>query len=271
MKLSAWKESKEIPVIYGIHNVITNKWYIGSCYNMKNRLYRHYYNLTHNSHHSPKLQRSWNKYGEDNFEVLILKTLSSGEIEDMFNIEEYFIKDFDSKNNGYNILDTCKHVGPFHLYKEAAEKAGKTHNKPVVAIDRYTGEFVKKYSSITEAAKDVHTSTSNISRVCLHFLRYMKGFVFLYEEDYDPSQNYAVPLHHMKGVAKSEEVKMKMRQHSSRAKKVYKYDLTNNLIGTYMSRSDAERQNNMAKEYLRHHLNETINGYIYTYEIKDIV
>lgn len=34
MELSAWKQSEKIPVIYGLHNLITNKWYIGSCHNL---------------------------------------------------------------------------------------------------------------------------------------------------------------------------------------------------------------------------------------------
>lgn len=270
MKLSAWKQCKEIPVIYGITNTITNKWYIGSCHNMRDRIHRHYYYLTHDNHHSPKLQKSWNKYGEDSFEVVVLKSLENIS-DDMFTLEEQFIQIFDSKNNGYNILDVCKHIGEFKLSKESAEKIGKTHSKTVIAIDRYTGKFYKRYSSLTEAAKELHTSTTNISGVCSHRLRYAKDLVFVYETEYDPTIDYSVPFHHSKGVPKTEEWKIKMRQSSTRAKKVYKYDLTNTLVATYSSRSEAERQNGFKKEFLRYHLDKVIDNYIYTYEIKDIV
>lgn len=270
MKLSAWRKCKEIPVIYGIHNIITNKWYIGSCHNMRDRLHRHYYCLTHDQHHSPKLQKSWNKYGENAFEVIVLKSLEETS-DDMFTIEEQFIKAFDSKDNGYNILDICRHVGTFKLSKESADKAGKTHSKAVIAVDRYTGKFYKRYSSLTEAAKELHASTTNISGVCSHRLRYVKGFVFIYENEYDPTKDYSVPFHHCKGVPKTEEWKAKMRQNSARAKKVYKYDLTNTLVATYNSRSEAERQNGLKKEFLRYHLNKVIDNYVYSHEIKDIV
>ena len=75
MKLSAWRKCEQIPVIYGIYNLATDKWYVGSCHNLKDRLHRHYYYLSHNNHHSTKLQRAWNKYGEDVFGAIILKNL----------------------------------------------------------------------------------------------------------------------------------------------------------------------------------------------------
>ncbi len=134
---------------------------IGSCHNMRDRLRRHYYCLTHDQHHSPKLQRSWNKYGENAFEVIVLKSLEETS-DDMFTIEEQFIKAFDSKDNGYNILDVCKHVGTFKLSKESADKAGKTHSKAVIAVDRYTSKFYKRYSSLTEAEVPVIYGIHNI-------------------------------------------------------------------------------------------------------------
>ena len=55
MKLYEWKYCEKIPVIYGILNTATGKWYIGSCGSMRDRMHRHYYCLTHNCHHSNKL------------------------------------------------------------------------------------------------------------------------------------------------------------------------------------------------------------------------
>ncbi len=271
MKLSAWKQSEKIPVIYGLHNLVTNKWYIGSCHNLQDRLHRHYYHLTHNIHHSIKLQRSWNKYGNFNFEAVILKKLDDSEIKNIFTIEESFIKIFNSKEDGYNILDICKPVFKFSQTPENAKKAGLTHAKSIYAIDRFTGKVIGEYSSITKASIIFHESTSNISQVCKHKLRYCKDTVFIYKEEYNPSIDYRVLNHHMKGIAKTEEWKIKARRASKRARKVYMYDLENNLIKIYISRSDAERDNNFKKEFLRFRLDKPINGYIFTHEIKDIV
>lgn len=271
MKLSAWKQCKEKSVIYGLHNLITNKWYIGSCHDLKDRLHRHYYHLTHNKHHSSKLQRSWNIYGDSNFEVCILKILQEFEIKDMFTIEESFIKSFDSKENGYNILDVCKNVHKFFQKTESAMKAGATHAKAIYAIDRFTGKIIGKYKSITEASKIFNESTSNISQVCKHRLRYCKNTVFVYKEEYSSSIDYRVLYHHMKGVAKTEEWKKKAILSNKKAKKVYMYNLEGTLIEVYNSRLEAERKNNFRKEFLRTRLNKPINGYVFTHEIKDIV
>jgi hypothetical protein len=68
--------------VYCIKNTITNKVYIGSSLNIKSRLKTHIFSLKNNKHHSLKLQRSYNKYGKDNFispngNILIGKNLGS--------------------------------------------------------------------------------------------------------------------------------------------------------------------------------------------------
>lgn len=56
-----FKQCKELPDhsgIYGIKNVITDKFYIGSAESIIKRLKRHYTYLKSLNHHSSKLQRS---------------------------------------------------------------------------------------------------------------------------------------------------------------------------------------------------------------------
>lgn len=271
MKLNTWKDCQTIPVIYGIQNIITNKWYIGSCHNFRDRVRRHFYNLEHNCHHSNKLQRSWNKYGSNAFEIMILKQLEPIDVEKIYQIEEDFIRLFDSSKNGYNMLDKCYNYQCFKMSEEAAKRAGMTHSKPILALDRYTGNIIKRYSSIQEAADDVGSNTSNISQVCKHRHRICKNLVFVYEEEYDPEKDYRVLYHHMKGVCKSDDWKAKARLHNKNAVPTYKYDLNGNLIAKYTSRSEAEKQNGLPKEFLRRRLDIPVNGFIYTNKIKDIV
>jgi group I intron endonuclease len=52
---------------------MNNKCYIGSSDNVKKRFRTHKRALKLGIHHSAPLQRAWNKYGQDNFEFLILK------------------------------------------------------------------------------------------------------------------------------------------------------------------------------------------------------
>ena len=55
-------------VIYVIKNVHSNKLYFGSSvYGLTKRKRTHLTNLRNNKHHSIKLQRAWNKYGEEAF------------------------------------------------------------------------------------------------------------------------------------------------------------------------------------------------------------
>jgi group I intron endonuclease len=59
--------------VYGIRNKITKKWYIGSAAcSMITRWCQHRGMLREGTHHSPHLQASWNKYGEEAFEFVVL-------------------------------------------------------------------------------------------------------------------------------------------------------------------------------------------------------
>ena len=59
--------------IYKIVNTINGHKYVGSSVNIKKRWHEHRRELKQNKHHSPYLQRAWNKYGEDAFEFLIIE------------------------------------------------------------------------------------------------------------------------------------------------------------------------------------------------------
>lgn len=53
--------------IYRIRNILNDRVYIGSAVNLARRWGLHKHQLRQNKHHSLKLQRAWNKYGEDRF------------------------------------------------------------------------------------------------------------------------------------------------------------------------------------------------------------
>ena len=87
--------------IYKIINKITNQVYVGQTTNLQRRLENHLSALRNNSHVNPKLQSSWNKYGEENFEItsqiyeLTREELNKKEIEE--------IKKENSYENGFNL------------------------------------------------------------------------------------------------------------------------------------------------------------------------
>lgn len=59
--------------IYKILNKLNNKFYIGSSCDLLKRFNTHKNALNKNKHHSVLLQRSWNVYGSENFEFIILE------------------------------------------------------------------------------------------------------------------------------------------------------------------------------------------------------
>ena len=87
--------------IYYITNKVNKKQYIGETINFEERKAKHLAALRSNKHHSIKLQRAYNKYGEENFEW-------SWDIYDVSNekdlklLEQEKISYYNTYENGYN-------------------------------------------------------------------------------------------------------------------------------------------------------------------------
>lgn len=95
-------------VIYEIRNIITNKMYIGSAVDFDRRKRGHLNTLRKQVHHSIKLQRSWNKYGESAFEFNILENVDDVSI--ILEREQFYIDIYKAyiPKFGYN---TCINAG----------------------------------------------------------------------------------------------------------------------------------------------------------------
>lgn len=89
--------------IYQIKNILNNKIYIGSAKDFDKRWKRHFNDLNNGSHSSIKLQRSFDKHGNV-FECSVLEEIPY-EKELIIERENFWIKELNSKINGYNIAD----------------------------------------------------------------------------------------------------------------------------------------------------------------------
>lgn len=87
--------------IYKIINNLTGEKYVGQTTNFSRRITDHKQQLNSGKHKNPKLQASWNKYGEENFSIIKQQYNLSKEELDQKEIEE--IKKEDSYNNGFNL------------------------------------------------------------------------------------------------------------------------------------------------------------------------
>ena len=89
--------------IYGIRNKVNNKIYVGKTgMNFGDRWDSHKALLRNNKHDNPYLQNAWNKYGEQNFEFIVIEDCNVDKLNER---EMYWIKYYKDKNLAYNIHD----------------------------------------------------------------------------------------------------------------------------------------------------------------------
>lgn len=88
--------------IYFITNNETGEKYVGKTTNIKRRKNEHFNKLKINRHINKKMQNSWNKYGEKAFAFDFIEFDISSE-QELNEKEIYYIKKYDSFNNGYNL------------------------------------------------------------------------------------------------------------------------------------------------------------------------
>ena len=96
--------------IYKITNTINSKSYIGqTIQNVKERFYQHCATKCSQAILNMVIHKAINKYGKSNFTIEVIEEVESTNLNDR---ERYWIKYYDSYNNGYNSTkggqDGCK-------------------------------------------------------------------------------------------------------------------------------------------------------------------
>ena len=247
--------------IYKIINVINNKIYIGSASNIENRFATHKNSLRNNKHHSIYLQRSWNKYGDLNFNFEIIEYCEKLEL---LNREQYYL---DTLNPEYNI---CKIAGSCLGVKgtpESNQKKSDNHfqkgkfgkdNLSSIVVYQYDleGNFIKEWENAECINRELGFDPANIrTSVKQKVIRY--NFFWSYDflgETYD-----SVP---------------KSKDRSKTCKKINQYTLDGILIKTFNSIKEAEELLNKKNSSIRHCLSnkcKTAYGYIWKYkEVEDL-
>ena len=137
--------------IYFITNKINKKQYIGETTNFEKRKSRHLSDLRANKHHSEKLQRAYNKYGEENFEWTydVYEINSEDELK---LLEQKMISYYHTYEDGYN----CTRGGDGNSFLFNYETACALYN----ILQRYDGvsRQISKYYNCD------HTVIDNIKK-----------------------------------------------------------------------------------------------------------
>jgi group I intron endonuclease len=111
--------------IYCIENLVNGKRYIGQSKNIYHRWDYHKSNLNNNRHYNGYLQKSWNKYGADNFKFYILEKCILKELNEK---EKSWISYYNTKEAGYNLTyggDGCIGRTCLEITKNKISKANK--------------------------------------------------------------------------------------------------------------------------------------------------
>lgn len=91
--------------IYSIYSKSQNKYYIGKSIDIHKRILKHQSDLRLNKHHSNYLQNVYNKYGLDDLVFSIIKECPNYSNEQLCEIEQKYIKQYDSFHNGFNMTE----------------------------------------------------------------------------------------------------------------------------------------------------------------------
>lgn len=75
--------------VYAITHIASGKQYVGSTIRLKDRFAWHKRQLNRDKHHCIKLQRAWNKHGQDAFNFTVLEQVEIGN--DIHSREEYWM------------------------------------------------------------------------------------------------------------------------------------------------------------------------------------
>lgn len=185
---------KKLSGVYIISNIKNNKKYIGSCTSsIKQRLNNHKNELKKGKHRNTYLQRSFNKYGIENFTFEILE---EHDPEFCISMEQYWMNMLNVTNRkfGYNIAPVAGNsfgqkrtkqqrenisnslkgkrkgiLNPRYGTKWSEETrlkiANSSKNKAVLKLD-LNNNIIAEYKSLSEAGKLNNLYSDHIGKVC---------------------------------------------------------------------------------------------------------
>lgn len=254
-----------------------NKKYVGQSIDIKCRLRKHFVKLRNGQHENRHLQRSFNKYGEENFKSYILEECSQEKLNDR---EKFWIKKINSYGDGFNLTiggdgingwkadeEFKKHMSEIvsgkknpnygHKWTDemkhnlSKQRKGKYENesnpnsKKIICV-----ETLKIYNTINDASIDCHCkNASSISRCLkdkrnvannLHFVLYDKEiYQYLLENQFE----YLCECYKGKGIIADLTNKVFYKKYELKNKLYQSLDFTTREISKIVSQDKFKIEN----------------------------
>ena len=170
------KYQREHYGIYCIECVETNTKYIGQTYeNFYRRWIFHKWNLKNNHHSNTYLQNAWNKYGRKSFRIYPIESFELSQKdsitkEKLDELEEYYIKKFDTFENGFNLTTGGEKCKMSTLSEEAKRKIGEK-NKINMLGKKHSDKTRKLMSEAHKGYIKSETHRENLSKSLTGFTR----------------------------------------------------------------------------------------------------
>ena len=201
--------------IYKITNNINGKVYIGQTTRTIKDRWKQHINDSKSKTNLPYFHKAINKYGPENFSIEKIIEAPQSELDEL---EIFYIKKYDSYNNGYNMtlggLTGRKYDSDYiyALWDEGKSKQEiinitgisshqfwevmknyKNYSKPeaikrgstiMKAIDQYdlNNNYIQSFPSIQEAARQTKSQATNIVKVLKGKMKKTNGYIWKYQQ-----------------------------------------------------------------------------------------
>lgn len=203
-----------------------------------------------NGYKSQMFYRAIEKYGWDNFKHEILFEGLTKEDAENKEIELIRFYKTDNCNYGYNVDH-----GGFSVGRMSDETKNKLSETKSIAVVKYSksGEFIKKYSCRTDAAKEHNVSGAAITSCCRNILKTVAGFIWRYADE-------KLTVEHIAWCNTDDSENRKLS--------VCQYTLSGDFIKEYESAEYAQKIDGYCATSIRQcckHERRTCNGYIWQY------
>ena len=157
--------------IYKITNTTNDKFYIGSSIHITKRWWSHKTLLTTGNHINVHLQKSWNLYGENSFQFIIIEEMPSASHEEIIKREQELINLY--HDDGLNCYNTSKNAGGIDF---------ESKKIPILQIDKDTRKVIREWPSAADVERELGFGAGCIYNACKGRLITFGGYRWIYAD-----------------------------------------------------------------------------------------